>query len=206
MVGWTPSIQCFEVVLTLRPIVVAFRSRENWEGDEWVITTDKQTMMNDFRGWSQHVQNIISNVQKPNIWALFMHPPAPYYSKGRICLLGDAAHASTPHCGAGAGMAIEDSYVLSGLVGEETLDGDLEAAFRAFDAVRRERSQKLVTESKRQAIIYEFESEIGDDKEKLRDEMTKRMHWIWDEDLPGEARLASELMKKFKKENETSKL
>ena len=106
--------------------MVAFRSRETWEGEEWVITTDKQTMMDDFRGWSEHVQNIISNVQKPNIWALFMHPPAPYYSRGRICLLGDAAHASTPHCGAGAGMAIEDSYVLSTLVGRVGIDGDLE--------------------------------------------------------------------------------
>ncbi|KAF2098519.1 mannitol 1-phosphate dehydrogenase [Rhizodiscina lignyota] len=187
--------------------VVAFRSREKWENPEWVITVDKQTMQNDFKGWSQHVQNIIANVEKPNIWALFMHPPAPYYYKGRVCILGDAAHASTPHCGAGAGMAIEDSYVLSGLIGQETIDGDLEAAFKAYDAVRRERSQKLVVESKRQAEIYEFEvPEIGEDKESVAAIMRTRMSWIWDEDLPAEARLASELLQKFKAESGTARL
>lgn len=164
-------------------------------------------MKDDFRGWSDHVQNIISNVEKPNIWALFMHPPAPTYYKGRVCILGDAAHASTPHCGAGAGMAIEDSFVLSGLMGQETINGDLEAAFKAYDAVRRGRSQKLVTWSKRQAEVYEFEvPELGDDQEKVAAELRTRMGWIWNEDLSAEARLASDLLKKFKGEKERPRL
>jgi len=44
-------------------------------------------------------------MEKPDVWALFDHPPAPTYFKGRFALLGDAAHASTPHQGAGAGQA-----------------------------------------------------------------------------------------------------
>ena len=38
--------------------------------------------------------------------------PAPWY-RGRVVLIGDAAHATTPHCGQGAAQAIEDAIVLS---------------------------------------------------------------------------------------------
>ena len=42
--------------------------------------------------------------------------PAPWY-RGRVLLIGDAAHATTPHLGQGAGMAIEDAVVLADLLG-----------------------------------------------------------------------------------------
>ena len=53
-----------------------------------------------------------------------------------MCLLGDSAHASTPHIGAGAAMAMEDEFLLSSLVGAIRDQMELEKAFRAFDAVR----------------------------------------------------------------------
>jgi len=57
-------------------------------------------------------------MQKPDLWALFNHPPAKtYYRKGKICLLGDCAHASTPHQGAGAGMALASAvFVKSAII------------------------------------------------------------------------------------------
>ena len=63
------------------------------------------------------------------------------WHRGRIALLGDAVHATTPHLGQGAGMAIEDSLVLA-----EELDRhpDPEAAFAAFRARRVERCRYIV--------------------------------------------------------------
>jgi 2-polyprenyl-6-methoxyphenol hydroxylase-like FAD-dependent oxidoreductase len=53
------------------------------------------------------------------------------WHRGRIVLLGDAAHVSTPHLGQGAGMAIEDSLVLGEELGRhDSIDGALEAYFR----------------------------------------------------------------------------
>lgn len=77
--------------------VVAFATKQDgqWEG-EWVKPMDKEAMFADFSGWSDSVHKILTLMQKPDTWALFDHPPAPTYIKGRICLLGDAAHASTP--------------------------------------------------------------------------------------------------------------
>jgi len=63
---------------------------------------------------------------------------------GRIVLLGDAVHATTPHLGQGAGMAIEDAIVLA----EEIERHDTpEAAFTAYRARRFERCRYIVEES-----------------------------------------------------------
>lgn len=66
------------------------------------------------------------------------------WHKGRIGLLGDAVHATTPHLGQGAGMAIEDSLVLA----DELARADsVEAAFAAYRARRYERCAYIVNAS-----------------------------------------------------------
>ena len=76
--------------------------------------------------------------------------PAPW-NRGRIVLIGDAAHATTPHLGQGAGMAVEDSLVLA----EEMTKGQsVEAAMAAFMARRFERCRFIVETS---AEIGEWE-------------------------------------------------
>ncbi|WP_144094608.1 FAD-dependent oxidoreductase [Croceicoccus sediminis] len=66
------------------------------------------------------------------------------WSSGRVVLLGDAVHATTPHLGQGAGMAIEDSIVLA----EELARADTpEAAFEAYRERRFERCRYIVESS-----------------------------------------------------------
>ena len=64
--------------------------------------------------------------------------------KGRVVLLGDAVHASTPHLGQGAGMAIEDAIVLAEEIGRHD---EPEAAFAAYRDRRFERCRYVVEES-----------------------------------------------------------
>ncbi|CAM5386071.1 FAD-dependent oxidoreductase [Sphingobium scionense] len=66
------------------------------------------------------------------------------WHKGRIVLLGDSVHATTPHLGQGAGMAIEDSLVLAD---ELSKHDDLESAFAAYHARRFERCAYIVRAS-----------------------------------------------------------
>jgi 2-polyprenyl-6-methoxyphenol hydroxylase-like FAD-dependent oxidoreductase len=58
--------------------------------------------------------------------------PPPWH-RGRIILIGDAAHATTPHCAYGAGLAVEDAVVLA-----ELLEGD-EPLTEAFEKFMRRR-------------------------------------------------------------------
>ena len=73
-----------------------------------------------------------------------MHVVDGNWYKGRVILIGDAAHATTPHLGQGAGMAIEDSLVLA-----EELDraDSIDTAFRAFQQRRYERCRYIIDSS-----------------------------------------------------------
>jgi 2-polyprenyl-6-methoxyphenol hydroxylase-like FAD-dependent oxidoreductase len=79
-------------------------------------------------------------VYKPLEWIFLTGP----WHRGRVVLLGDAVHATTPHLGQGAGMAIEDSVVLAE---ELSRAGTPEQAFTAFRTRRFERCQYLVEAS-----------------------------------------------------------
>lgn len=161
--------------------VVAFCSKDKWDSDAWVVPASKADMVKDFSGMCEHVQKIIAHVQKPDIWALFDHQPAATYHRRRICLMGDAAHASTPHQGAGASLGIEDAYVMGMLLKEVNAPSDFDAAFEAFDHVRRPRTQRLVATSREAGQLYNFELEgIGDDIVKAAEKLRTRMAWIWD--------------------------
>ncbi|KAH8727084.1 mannitol 1-phosphate dehydrogenase [Phaeosphaeriaceae sp. PMI808] len=162
--------------------VVAFNSRKSWDNDKWVVTTSKEEMAADFADWGDHVQKIVGAMQKPDVWALFMHPPCETYTRGRVCLLGDAAHATTPHQGSGAGMCIEDAFIMAGLIKEMNSVDELQRAFKAFEQVRIERTQKLITTSHEAGMLYDFEL-VGDDLDKLEENLLNRMGWIWNLDL-----------------------
>lgn len=149
-------------------------------------------MVADFAEWGEHVQKIIHAMQKPDIWALFMHPPCSTYTKGRVCLLGDAAHATTPHQGAGAGMCIEDSYIMANLIKDVKNVNELQRAFSAFDQVRRGRTQKNVRTSQEAGTMYDFEL-YGDDLDKIEESYTNRMGWIWNIDLQEQLRDAKKI-------------
>jgi 2-polyprenyl-6-methoxyphenol hydroxylase-like FAD-dependent oxidoreductase len=66
------------------------------------------------------------------------------WHRGRVVLLGDAVHATTPHLGQGAGMAIEDSLVLAE---ELARHADVEGALNAYRARRFERCAYIVRAS-----------------------------------------------------------
>jgi salicylate hydroxylase len=181
--------------------VVAFQTKDDgrWENEKWVVPMDRRDMEADFAEWGPVVKKILSLMEKPDVWALFDHPPADTYYKGRVCLMGDAAHASTPHQGAGAGMAIEDAYVLGAVLGLVKDSRELEAAFSAYDAVRRQRSLDLVTTSRDAGHQWEFEAEgVEDDLEKFQKRLDERLDWIWNEDLSKEFNEAKGLFEQTK--------
>lgn len=66
------------------------------------------------------------------------------WHSGRVVLLGDAVHATTPHLGQGAGMAIEDSLVLADEIAKHDTP---ESAFSAYRNRRFERCKYIVEKS-----------------------------------------------------------
>lgn len=187
--------------------VVAFGTKADgkWGPEEpWVKPLDREAMYADFEGWVGATKKILTLMQKPDIWALFNHLPAPYYNKGRVCLLGDAAHASTPHNGAGAGQAIEDALVMSRVLALVYKSEDIERAFAAFDAVRRPRSQKQVEVAREGGLLYDLQLPgVEDDWAKVKRILAERQRWIWERDLEADVR---EVERVFREGSETARL
>lgn len=133
----------------------------------------------------------------PSQWAIFEHPHISTFARSRVAILGDAAHASTPHQGAGAGQAIEDAHVLAELLADPhvTTAEHVAVAFRAYDAVRRPRSQRVVSSSKENAyVLCLCYDGIGDDEEKLKQIWEQRFRWLWDLDVQEQAEQARRIM------------
>jgi 2-polyprenyl-6-methoxyphenol hydroxylase-like FAD-dependent oxidoreductase len=87
--------------------------------------------------------------------------PQPWFS-GRVVLIGDAVHATTPHMASGACIGIEDALVLAEEVGK---GGTVEQALSAFQQRRWERCRMVVENSAR---LGEIEIAGGDKAEHAR--------------------------------------
>ncbi|KAH8807948.1 hypothetical protein F5884DRAFT_350010 [Xylogone sp. PMI_703] len=150
-----------------------------------------------FGSWSPGVRAIVNLLSDPlDKWGIFdsYNHPAPTYTRGRVCLAGDAAHASSPHHGAGASMGVEDALALSSLL-ERVVDSlstrmdvskahALRAAFAAYDQVRRERTQWLVGSSRDVCETYHWiNPQCGFDPDKCLADIRWRNHRIWHFDL-----------------------
>ena len=90
--------------------------------------------------WDRRILDLVHNIEGDmNFWALVELPRLPRWSRGRVILLGDAAHAPLPHQGQGAGLAIEDAYALGALLAKGGLK-DYRSAFQAFENLRKRRA------------------------------------------------------------------
>lgn len=96
---------------------------------------------------------------------LWEHPKAASYVSGPVCVIGDAAHSTTPWMGSGGGMSIEDSLILSTLLGRAETPREAMAALRVYDQVRRLRTQRIVESSRATGDmligVHELEPEIS---------------------------------------------
>ncbi|KAI0450743.1 hypothetical protein F5B21DRAFT_528743 [Xylaria acuta] len=84
---------------------------------------------------------------------LWEHPPARSYVSGPMCVIGDAAHAMTPWQASGGGTSIEDSLILSTLLGRARSPTQANVALKAYDQVRRPRTQRIVSSSRKTGNI-----------------------------------------------------
>jgi salicylate hydroxylase len=178
-------------------VAIPHEPDESWVWDEtgWAGPAHRDDFSRRFRGFYHPLVKVFRKYCHPVKWALFdLQHNTPYY-RGRMCLLGDAAHATTPHMGAGAGMAMEDAYILSNLIAAAHGTSDLEDAFRAYDAVRRPRTQMLVERSKHAGLLMDFMMPgIGDDTNVIMKRLMSSYHWVWHEDLEAQLEHAKSLV------------
>jgi salicylate hydroxylase len=123
---------------------------DRWQEEGWNISSTSAEALEQFADWSEEVQSILraTPVGSGFKWALLYRAPLRSWVRGRVALLGDAAHTITPFLGQGAAMALEDAVVLGRCFAAES---DRDRALQAYQRARIERGNWMLMESRQQA-------------------------------------------------------
>ncbi|KAK2606056.1 hypothetical protein QQS21_003574 [Conoideocrella luteorostrata] len=166
-------------------LVICAYDKDGEASDQWHRMVDAEEIMKLYQGWPPYLNKAVNELlcdqaQQPAMY-LWDHPPARTYTSGPICIMGDAAHATTPWQGSGCGMSIEDSLILSTLLGRSKTPAEATVALRVYDQVRRPRTQRIVESSKCTGIIMTGKGEeTGLALEKLKQNILPRWDFILD--------------------------
>ena len=106
--------------------------------ESWSAPGDPEVLRRAFEGWDPRVGEVLKQVDKTFRWALYDRDPLPTWAKGRLTLLGDAAHPMLPHLGQGANQSIEDGMALATILARVNTAA-VPAALLAYERLRRER-------------------------------------------------------------------
>lgn len=133
--------------------VVAFAERSAWTEEGWSIPATVEELLAEFHDWTEDVRRILRAIPEGSLfrWGLFDREPLPRWHRGRVVLLGDAAHPVLPFLGHGAVLAIEDGVVLARAFAAAA---SVDEAFERYEAARRDRASFVFTESRKAVRIF----------------------------------------------------
>ena len=117
---------------------VGFVPTDEQMKESWSAPGDPQVLRQAFDGWDLRIGQLLAQVDNTFRWALYDREPLPTWSKGRLTLLGDAAHPMLPHLGQGANQSIEDGMALATILAQADAAA-VPAALLAYERLRRER-------------------------------------------------------------------
>ena len=131
---------------------VCLVEQDGWTNESWSERGNIEDLREVYNGWNQTIETLLK-IANPNTlyrWALHDRPPMKQWSKGRIILLGDAAHPMLPFLAQGAAMAIEDGAVLADCISSYK---DNEKSLKYFEQIRKPRTSFVQFAARRNAKI-----------------------------------------------------
>lgn len=144
-------------------LVVVFHSSRYEEG--WDTYGDPEELRERFRGQQPEVLEFMGMVNAWKMWVLCDRDPISQWSRGRVTLLGDAAHPMLQYLAQGGCMAIEDAVVLADQV--EAANGDFAAAFLAYQQQRYLRTTRVQLTARFYGDIYHAADAVRDLRRQL---------------------------------------
>lgn len=112
-----------------------------------------------FTGWCPPVQKLINNINEQKTNRVEIHDIEPFaqFYKGRVVIVGDAAHSTTPDIGQGGCQAMEDAIYLSRALQINTLG--LEDSLKRYQNKRNERANELVLRARKRCDVTHMKDE-----------------------------------------------
>jgi salicylate hydroxylase len=158
--------------------------------ESWSAPGDPAALAREFADWDPRVGAIIAQVEQTFRWGLYDREPLPAWTRGRLTLLGDAAHPMLPHVGQGANLAIEDGVALATLLSQADRTTAPEALL-AYESVRRERTARVQGMARVNGARYDASGSDLTSRDRHLAAQAQERAWIWDYDAEAEATAAS---------------
>jgi salicylate hydroxylase len=102
--------------------IVTQEDTDKWVEEGWSIAGDPDEMRLSFPNPEPTLKALLDVATECSKWGLFTRPLTDKWGRGRIQLIGDAAHAMLPNAGQGACQAFEDAYTLARWLDAERRD------------------------------------------------------------------------------------
>lgn len=122
---------------------------------------EKAELLRRFGDWHFPIPALISAADPETVLHNDIYEiaePLPAYHRGAVAILGDAAHAMTPHLGQGANQAMEDGVTLAALVGPAKDSAQIASALAQYTALRAPRGADMVRRSHRMGALTQTTS------------------------------------------------
>jgi salicylate hydroxylase len=153
--------------------------------ESWSAPGDPDALRAAFDGFADPVTDLLRQVDSTFWWGLYDREPLAEWTRGRLALLGDAAHPMLPHLGQGANQSIEDAFALAAVL-KDASRADVTAALRHYAQVRRRRTDVVQANSRRNGERYDQVNRTADGRDRELVDTKKLRAWIYDYDVEAE--------------------
>jgi salicylate hydroxylase len=130
--------------------VVCHYDDDGYRHESWVTECPRAEVLERYAGWHQSLLRLFAAGPAWYKWAMYDREPIPRWTRGRVTLLGDAAHPMLPYLGQGACQALEDAAVLATALRAEP--GDPAAALARYERTRRPRASRVVLTARERGL------------------------------------------------------
>ena len=141
------------------------------EGEQDQPLERKRALLTLFHDWHDPIPAVIEATQEVDILRndVYELVPLPHWSRGRITLLGDAAHAMTPNLGQGACLALEDAVELAQSLKDRP---EVAAALKLYERRRLTRAHRVARLARLMGPLVQMENSLT---AQARNAIVKRM-------------------------------
>ncbi|KAL2854603.1 FAD/NAD(P)-binding domain-containing protein [Aspergillus pseudodeflectus] len=141
----------------------------NLREDGWNIAASPEQLLDTFPDLDPRMRALFADAEDVKMWRLYRHDPYPYWTRGLVCLLGDAAHPMMPDQSQGSCMAFEDAGAL-GLIFHRGFREEytVETGLKLYETLRKPRATRVQEASFR-----------------AREDLNERIGWSSKTDRPG---------------------
>jgi salicylate hydroxylase len=176
-IGKGRSFLCYPVSSGRLMNMVAFVPTNLESEESWTAPGDLKALSAEYAGWDDPVQETICALDHTFRWGIYDRAPLPYWSAGRITLLGDAAHAMVPHVGQGAAQAIEDGFTLAVFL-EGATQPEVPKRLKAYERFRIERTSRIQVVARETGRFLRAEYDDAAERDRLMAKWTSENVWI----------------------------